>query len=93
MASSSKPPYNDKEPENEYEENDVPQPTTPLSLCHVVHPSKCPRKDTRRLRKRIVHLAELDSRLSYLVPNANRNILEQLHFSTQSFERLVILAL
>lgn len=36
-ASSPKPPYNDEEPEDENEEDYVPQPATALARSHVVH--------------------------------------------------------
>lgn len=77
-TSSSEPPYNDKEPKNEYKEDDVPQPTTSLSFCHVIHSAECPCEDAACFRKRIVHLAELNRRLSDLVSNANGDILEKL---------------
>lgn len=37
VCSSPKPPYNDKEPKDEDQEDDVPQPSTTLPLGHVVH--------------------------------------------------------
>ena len=35
--SSPKPPYNDEEPEDDDEEDYVPQPATTLACGHVVH--------------------------------------------------------
>jgi hypothetical protein len=33
----SEPPHDNKKPKDEDEEDDVPQPATPLALSHIVH--------------------------------------------------------
>ena len=33
----SEPPHDDEKPKHEDEEDDVPQPATPLTLRHIVH--------------------------------------------------------
>lgn len=38
---SSEPPYDDKKPKNEDEKDDIPQPTTPLTVSHNVHAPEC----------------------------------------------------
>ena len=52
--SSTKPPHNDEEPEDNDEEDYVPQPPATLPLGHVIHATKRAREDARRLREGIV---------------------------------------
>jgi len=88
----SEPPHDDKEPKDEDEEDDVPQPSTPLTPSHIVHAPKRARENARRLRKSVVHLTELDRRVSHLIPNPNRDLLEHFYFGAKSLNGLVILA-
>ena len=50
----SEPPHDDKEPKDKDEEDNVPQPSTPLTPSHIVHAPKRARENARRLRKRVV---------------------------------------
>ena len=50
----SEPPHDDKEPKDKDEEDDVPQPSTPLTCGHIVHAPKRARENAGRLRKRVV---------------------------------------
>ncbi len=50
----SEPPHDDKKPKDEDEEDDVPQPSTPLTPSHIIHASKRASENARRFRKRIV---------------------------------------
>lgn len=54
LSSPSKPPDDDEEPEYQDKEDNVPEPPTALSRCHIVHPSESTLEDTRRLCERIV---------------------------------------
>ena len=55
----SEPPHDDKKPKDEDEEDDVPQPSTPLTLGHIVHAPKRATEDARRFRKRVVLLTQI----------------------------------
>jgi len=85
------PPHDDKKPKNEDDEDDVPQPSTPLTFSHVVHAPKRASEYARRFRKRVVHLTELDGRLAHLIPNPNRDLLEHFHFGAESLNGLIVL--
>jgi hypothetical protein len=50
----SEPPHDDKKPKDEDEKDDIPQPSTPLTLSHIVHAPKRARENARRFRKRVV---------------------------------------
>lgn len=50
----SEPPYYDKKPKDEDDEHDVPQPSTPLTLSHIIHAPKRASENARRLRKCVV---------------------------------------
>jgi len=81
-----------KKPKDEDEEDDVPQPSTPLTPGHIVHAPKRARENARRFRKRVVHLTELDGRVAHLIPNPNRDLLEHFYFGAKSLNGLVVLA-
>jgi hypothetical protein len=50
----SEPPHYDKKPKDEDKEDDVPQPSTSLTLSHIVHAPKRASENTRRFRKCVV---------------------------------------
>jgi hypothetical protein len=50
----SEPPHYDKKPKDEDNEDDVPQPSTPLTLSHIIHASKRTSENARRFRKCVV---------------------------------------
>ena len=52
--SSPKPPYNDEEPEDNDEEDYVPQPTAALARGHVVHAAEGTCEDAGCLRECVV---------------------------------------
>jgi len=59
----SEPPHDDKKPEDEDEEDDVPQPATPLTLRHIVHAPERASENARRFRKRVVLLHQHEKRV------------------------------
>lgn len=88
----SEPPHYDKKPKDEDNEDDVPQPPTPLTLSHIIHAPKRASEYARRFRKCVVHLTELDGRLAYLIPNPNRDLLEHFYFGAEALNGLIVLA-
>jgi len=88
----SEPPHDDKEPEDEDEKNDIPQPATPLAPSHVVHAPERASEYARRFCECVVHLAELNRRIADLVPNADGDLFEQFHFCAESLDGIVVLA-
>ena len=50
----SEPPHYDEKPKDKNNEDDVPQPSTPLTLSHIIHAPKRASKNTRRFRKCVV---------------------------------------
>jgi len=50
----SEPPHYDKKPKDEDNEDDVPQPSTPLTLSHIIHAPKRASENARRFRKCVV---------------------------------------
>ena len=50
----SEPPHYDKKPEDEDDEDHVPQPSTPLTLSHIIHAPKRASENTRRFRKCVI---------------------------------------
>jgi len=50
----SEPPHYDKKPKDEDNEDDVPQPSTPLTLGHIIHAPKRASENARRFRKCVV---------------------------------------
>jgi hypothetical protein len=50
----SEPPHYDKKPKDEDNEDDVPQPPTPLTLSHIIHAPKRASEYARRFRKCVV---------------------------------------
>jgi hypothetical protein len=51
FASPPEPPHDNKKPEDEEEEHDMPKPVTSVPVCYVLHSPKGTRKDVRRLSK------------------------------------------
>lgn len=88
----SEPPHHNKKPKDEDNEDDIPQPSTALTLSHIIHAPKRASENARRFRKCVVHLTELDSRLAYFIPNPNRNLLEHFYFGAEALDGLVVLA-
>jgi hypothetical protein len=54
QGSSTKPPHYEEEPEDKNDEQDVPHPSTSLTLGHVVHAPKRASEDTRRFGESVI---------------------------------------